>query len=107
MNSKTAVKIKEARIAKNISQNAIAKKLNMSDSAYSRLENGEVQITLTQIEKISQELSISITELLSLAVTETNNFTNSNIIAQRGNINFSLTMEDLEKIITLINANKK
>jgi transcriptional regulator with XRE-family HTH domain len=107
LNNKTAVKIKEAREAKNISQQAMAKRLAMSDSAYSRLENGKVQITLNIVEKLSQELSVSITELLSLAVTETNNFTNSSIIAQRGTINLSLSGEDLEKIISIINAKEK
>jgi transcriptional regulator with XRE-family HTH domain len=100
LNDKTAFNIKAAREDKNIKQAAFAKLLEMSASAYSRLENGEIQISLNVLHLISEKLNISIAELLELKGTQINNF-KDNYIAQTGGsstLNISLTPDEFQKI---------
>lgn len=66
LNKRTLIRIRKERERKNISQQAVAKQLHISVSAYSRLENGEVALTLDMIEKISHALLIPMAGLLDL-----------------------------------------
>lgn len=104
INNKVALKIKEYRDFKNISQAALAKQLLMSNSAYSRLENGEIQITLTMLEKIAEKLNVTMLELLDFKSSQINNF-NNNSFAQSGNstINITLTPDEFQKVYAEVN----
>ncbi len=99
LNDKTALNIKSARESKNIKQASFAKSIDMSASAYSRLENGEIQIGLNALQLIAEKLNISIIELLGLASTHITNF-KDNMFAQGGGstLNISLTPEEFQKI---------
>jgi transcriptional regulator with XRE-family HTH domain len=109
INNKVATKIKEIRDHKNISQAAIAKQLEISTSAYSRLESGEVQITLNILEKISQLLEVNIVELLDLKNTQINYF-NHNPFAHNMStgctINICIPVDEVKEFITEIVSKK-
>jgi transcriptional regulator with XRE-family HTH domain len=57
-------KIISIRMAKNISQSAIAKSMGIEPSNYPRLEKRGSKLTLEQVEKIAEALGVSVLELL-------------------------------------------
>lgn len=69
--------IKKFRELKNLTRDQIASDLNMSLSGYSKLERGEVDITLGKLNRISQVLEVSISQIL--------NFDVSNVFNVHGN----------------------
>ncbi len=69
--------IKKFRELKNLTRDQIATDLNMSLSGYSKLERGEVDITLSKLNRISQVLDVSISQIL--------NFDVSNVFNVHGN----------------------
>jgi transcriptional regulator with XRE-family HTH domain len=102
LNNKTALKIKEARESKNISQTALAKELSISGSAYSRLENGEVQITLNILELLAEKLDLQVVELLGINTSQVNHFNNGLAQSVSGTINITLPAEEFQKIYSKI-----
>lgn len=70
LNKLVASRIREFREYRNISQKALAHKLRISISAYSRLESGNVQITLNILEKIANELSIPMSKIINIVTQE-------------------------------------
>lgn len=56
--------IRRQRIAKNLTQEYVAGKLDVSSSAYSNIERGKVDLTLTRIEELANVLEISIDDLM-------------------------------------------
>lgn len=65
MNAKIGRKIRSFRESKGISQEQMADKLNISQSAYSRMENGESNSWVQHIEKLSGEFGIKPEELFN------------------------------------------
>lgn len=59
--------IKILREIKNWSQEEMAEKLSISKSSYARLENGESQLKLHQLEKVADIFQIDILDLLRLS----------------------------------------
>ena len=57
--------IKKFRELKSITRESMAADLGMSLSGYSKLERGEVDLTLSKILKISQILNVTIEQLLN------------------------------------------
>lgn len=58
------VKIKQIRELKNITQEFIAKELEISTRAYSKIENGETQLTINRLNEISAILQVDPIEVL-------------------------------------------
>jgi transcriptional regulator with XRE-family HTH domain len=56
--------IKKNREAKNFTQEYVAKQMNMSQNAYSKIENGNTQLTVHHLKELSRVLEISILDLL-------------------------------------------
>jgi transcriptional regulator with XRE-family HTH domain len=56
--------IKQFREFRNYSQDFIAKKMGISQNAYSKIENNITQLTVTHIKQLSKILDISIPDLL-------------------------------------------
>lgn len=56
-------KIKELRIKQNITQEDIAEKLEISRQKYSRIENGQSNITYITLDKIAKYLGVDIREI--------------------------------------------
>jgi transcriptional regulator with XRE-family HTH domain len=104
LNDKVAVRIKDLREDKNLLQSKFAKQINMSTSAYSRIENGEVQITINMMEKIATALQVTLSEILNLQRTQINNINNSQLcpVQNGGVLNITLTPEEFQKIYTEI-----
>jgi transcriptional regulator with XRE-family HTH domain len=58
-------KIKKLRELKNFTQSHIASELGITQSAYSKMEQGETEISYTKISKIAEVLGISPEEILT------------------------------------------
>lgn len=59
-----AANIKQARIEKNLTPNAVASGMNLSPDNYHKLELGQIEFTLTCLFKIAAILDINILELI-------------------------------------------
>ena len=64
-NLKIGNKIKKLRELKNLTQDHMAKSIGITQSAYSRIELGETEITYSKLEKISEELGMKPEEIIS------------------------------------------
>lgn len=53
------------RLEKNLTQEQMSEKLNLSTSAYCKIEYGETDLTLTRLDKIAKVLDISALALFS------------------------------------------
>jgi transcriptional regulator with XRE-family HTH domain len=102
LNQKTAIRIKEAREQRNISQEHFAKAIALSPSACSRLENGKTQITINTLDKIAKELKLSITELTQSNNHQNNTFTKSIVAQNNSSLNLNLTPDQFAKIYNII-----
>lgn len=69
--------IKRLRELKSITREVIAADLGMSVSGYSKLERGEVDITLSKVYKIAEILNVSIEQLLNFDATQIFNVSNN------------------------------
>jgi transcriptional regulator with XRE-family HTH domain len=58
-------KIKKIRELKNLTQEYVSEKLGLSQSGYSKIENGEVDIPLERLEQISKILNLRSEDILS------------------------------------------
>jgi transcriptional regulator with XRE-family HTH domain len=58
-------KIKKLRELKNLTQTHVAEKLGVSQSAYSKMELGESEVTYNRLEKISEILEMKPEEVIS------------------------------------------
>ena len=58
-------KIKKLRELKNLTQTHVAEKLGVSQSAYSKMELGESEVTYGRLEKISEILEMKPEEVIS------------------------------------------
>jgi transcriptional regulator with XRE-family HTH domain len=62
--------IKKFRELKNITREELADKLEMSLSGYSKLERGEVDITLTKLYRIADILEVSVSQILNFDASQ-------------------------------------
>jgi transcriptional regulator with XRE-family HTH domain len=70
--------IKRFRELKNITREDLADKLEMSLSGYSKLERGEVELTLTKLYRISEILEVSVSQILNFDASQIFNISHSN-----------------------------
>ncbi len=61
---KPELKIKQIRELKNITQEFVAKELELSTRAYSKIESGETQLTINRLNEISAILKVDPIEIL-------------------------------------------
>ncbi|RYE00301.1 MAG: XRE family transcriptional regulator [Sphingobacteriales bacterium] len=109
INLLTASKIKELRAKNNLTAEAVANMLKISKGAYSQLENGHTEITLSRVEALSQIFNVSLADIIPSSVV--NNQTNngdhgvnvSNSSAHTVN-NFYTNEESLESIMQIIKS---
>lgn len=101
MNQKIGKKIRAFRKQKGLSQEIMAEKLNISRSAYSRLEKGETSAWIHHIENICNELDISTEELLfSPESLEQNNIDNAFVVQNYNNKDTNININQIfEKLI--------
>jgi transcriptional regulator with XRE-family HTH domain len=107
-NKKTAARIKKIREEKKITAKYVAEKMDMDTGSYSRFENGQTQITVTNLYKISAILQVALNDILQLE--ERNVYTNhNNTVMQQGTIhslNISLNPEEFNKLIKVFETGK-
>lgn len=68
-------KIKVIRLSKNYTQNFLADELGIDVTNYSRLERGEVSISVERLKKIAKTLGVNTSFLLDDIETESDNST--------------------------------
>jgi transcriptional regulator with XRE-family HTH domain len=56
--------IKKNREAKNFTQDYVARQMNMSQNAYSKIENGNTQLTVHHLKELSRIFEVSILDFL-------------------------------------------
>lgn len=99
--------IKKFRELKDITREQIAGQLNMSLSNYSKIERGEIDLTLSRIEQIAQLLQIDIAQLLNFDASQIFNISNNQVVqglgAKAENMYFSGD-DYKEKYIALLEA---
>ena len=75
--------IKELRIAKGYSQTQMAKKLNISQGSYGRVERGETPLTIERLNEVAKLLDASVEEIFnSTPVNESISKLNQQVTAQ-------------------------
>lgn len=90
------------RLEKNLTQEQMSEKLNLSTSAYCKIEYGETDLTLTRLDKIAKVLGISALSLFSHIDKSMNPDTDNSC----KNSNNDST-DDLNDLRELIKANTK
>ena len=97
--------IKKFRELKNITREKMASDLNMSVSGYSKIERGEVDLSISKIEKIATTLGVEISEILNFDATQIFNVQNNNLVqgigARADNMHFH-TDDYKEKYIKML-----
>jgi transcriptional regulator with XRE-family HTH domain len=89
-------KIKKLRELKNLTQTHVAEKLGVSQSAYSKMELGESEVTFNRLEKISEVLEMKPEEVIafneSMVFNVMNNSNGGNVFGDINN-----TVSDTER----------
>jgi transcriptional regulator with XRE-family HTH domain len=82
-------KLKKIREFKNLTQEYVSEKLNMSQSNYSRIESNEVDIPFTKLQQIAEVLEVKVNDLIEF---DAKYFFN-NVSAQTINGDLNVTSE--------------
>ena len=84
-------KIKKIRELRNFTQKYLADELSLSQSAYSKIEMGETEITYARLEKIAAVFEMKLEDIITFSDNALLNFSNNpgngNLYA---NVNYSL-----------------
>ena len=114
INQEIGNRIKLARISKNLSQDSVAEDLGISVSAYSNMERGAVDITVSRIIQVADILQINWISLLGLSQNSTQqnmtpiNIFESEVLNQKLNIkNFFEVIKEIEAMKQEIQKLKK
>jgi len=99
--------IKKFRELKNITREQMAADLEMSVSGYSKIERGEIDLTISRIQQIAQILNIDISQILNFDATQIFNVSHNNLVqglgAKAENMHF-YTDDYREKYIKMLEA---
>lgn len=82
--------IKKFRELKNFTREYIATELDMSVSGYSKIERGEIDLTLSKLQKIAEILNVSPSEILNFDVTNIFNIANNQQVQGLGSKSSSI-----------------
>jgi len=72
--------IKKFRELKNLTRDEVADKLEMSVSGYSKLERGEVDISLSRLYRIADILEVSVSQILNFDASQIFNVSNNQVV---------------------------
>lgn len=72
--------IKKFRELKNFTRDQLAAELNMSLSGYSKLERGEVELTISKLYKIAEVLEVSPSQILNFDASRVFHISNNNVV---------------------------
>lgn len=103
---KLAENIKNLRELKNVTREMMADELKMSLSGYSKIERGEVDLTISKIVKISEVLEVDISKVLNFDAKEIFNiYNNATVIGGKNEIaNYQQEDKYREKYIQLLES---
>jgi transcriptional regulator with XRE-family HTH domain len=95
-----STRIKEIRTRKNIQQAEIAKAINLTTTAYNRIENGKTQLSVNNLFAIANALQIDVSELLNLHINNRFENVESIVMGQfnNGTLHFTINTSELEKL---------
>ncbi|SUX47151.1 helix-turn-helix domain-containing protein [Chryseobacterium indoltheticum] len=101
MTNNVAEKIKRLRKSKGFSQEDMADKLHISQSAYARIENGETNSWINHINKLCESLDVKPEELISNAEQLIqHNQDNDSVIQNNTNNDTHITINQIsEKLV--------
>jgi transcriptional regulator with XRE-family HTH domain len=89
-NLRIGQKIKKLRELKNLTQEHMAEVIRLSQSAYSRIELGDTEVTYSKLERISQELGMRPEEVIafneSMVFNVMHNQTGNGLVIQNSDI---------------------
>lgn len=94
------------RLEKDLTQEEMGEKLNLSTSAYCKIEYGETDLTLTRLNKIAEILNMSATELFH-RIDGSASFNNCQGIIGYTQHNENCNLGNPEDLRNLIKANSK
>lgn len=72
--------IKKFRELKNLTREQMAAKVGLSLSGYSKIERGEIDLTISRIQLISKVLHVDLDKLLNFDAAQILNFNNNNTV---------------------------
>jgi transcriptional regulator with XRE-family HTH domain len=76
--------IKKFRELKNITREKMAADLDMSVSGYSKVERGEIDLTISRIQQIAQTLEVDVSQILNFDATQIFNVSNNKLVQGLG-----------------------
>ncbi len=89
--------IKKYRELKSFTREDIAGELDMSVSGYSKIERGEIDLTITKLQRISEVLGVSASDILNFDVTNIFNISNNQQVQGLGSKESNIT-NNLNKV---------
>lgn len=75
---KISENIKKFRELKGLTREFVAVELEMSASGYSKIERGEIDLTISKLDKISKVLGVSVSQILNFDAQNIFNISNNN-----------------------------
>ena len=97
--------IKKFRELKNITRDKIASDLNMSLSNYSKIERGEIDLTISRVQEIAKILEVDVSQILNFDAKHIFNTSNNHmvqgVVGKAENMHFH-TDDYKEKYITML-----
>jgi transcriptional regulator with XRE-family HTH domain len=81
---KISENIRKFRELKGITREQLASDLGMSTSGYSKIERGEVDLSISKIHKISEVLGVEISEILNFDATTIFNVQHNSLVQGTG-----------------------
>ena len=92
-------KIRKLREFRQYSQDYVAKKLKITQGAYSRMEQGEIDVPFSRLEKVAEVLEMPVEKLVGYDDKQmmTNYITDSNITNNGDILSNKLFVEELTK----------
>ena len=96
--------IKKFRELKNITREQIADELELSASGYSKIERGEIELSVTRLMQIANVLDIEVSKIMNFDVTTIFNISNNSGMNGQvsGNTYTNSKDEYLEKYVKLL-----
>lgn len=89
--------IKRYRELKGLTREVVAGELEMSVSGYSKIERGEIDLTITKLQRISDILGVSASDILNFDVTNVFNISNNQQVQGLGSKESNIT-NNLNKV---------
>jgi transcriptional regulator with XRE-family HTH domain len=98
--------IKKFRELKSITREKMASDLKLSLSGYSKIERGEIDLTISRIQQIAQILQVDMSQILNFDATQIFNISNNQSVSNVGKsdtTNF-ISSDHRDKYISLLEA---